>query len=190
MYTDGNASASENSTDSTAKHANDSAPADARPDGEQGPPTDVPEQVPDHVVQIHQTISEFLDGAIDHLGSAVSDIVGEDGDADDAESENETDDSIDGEKVEDADTARRPKPLAAATTIREPTTTATTRSPTTRKTIRTIATTQTRNAPTDPRRPVRRGSDARLTVRPSLHTSAGSERQHRTGAALERRSNR
>jgi len=50
------------------------APDDAGP-GSAGPPTDMPGPVPDFVGEIHRTIGEFLDGSIDSLGSAVSDVT-------------------------------------------------------------------------------------------------------------------
>jgi len=50
------------------------APDDAGP-GSAGPPTDMPGPVPDFVGEIHRTIGEFLDGSIDSLGSAVSDLT-------------------------------------------------------------------------------------------------------------------
>ncbi|AGN01869.1 hypothetical protein L593_09620 [Salinarchaeum sp. Harcht-Bsk1] len=102
---DGNDSAAEHGNDSAAEHRNGSAPADAGPDGEQGPPTDMPEQVPDHVVQIHQTINDFLTGEVDDLGAAISDIVGDDaGDADE-DAESDDGDSDDAQETEDAENA-------------------------------------------------------------------------------------
>jgi len=50
------------------------APDDAGPD-QAGPPTDLPGPVPDFVEEIHRTVGEFLDGSIDSLGSAVSDVT-------------------------------------------------------------------------------------------------------------------
>lgn len=40
-----------------------------------GPPVDMPEQVPDHVTEIHETIRPFLEGS---LGDAISDITPDD----------------------------------------------------------------------------------------------------------------
>lgn len=42
-----------------------------------GPSGGLPGPVPDHVSAIHDTIASFLDGGIDHLGSALGDVVGE-----------------------------------------------------------------------------------------------------------------
>lgn len=41
-----------------------------------GPDGGLPEVVPDHVSDIHDTIASFLDGGIDHLGSTLSDLLG------------------------------------------------------------------------------------------------------------------
>ena len=48
-----------------------------------GPADGLPSQVPDHVSAIHDTIGSFLDGSIDNLGEALSDLLG--GDAEDPE---------------------------------------------------------------------------------------------------------
>lgn len=47
----------------------------ARDDDAGGPPVDMPENVPDHVSEIHSSILDFLSGAIDGLGEAVSDVT-------------------------------------------------------------------------------------------------------------------
>ena len=57
-----------------AAPGNGNAPDDAGPDSA-GPPTDIPGPVPEFVGEIHRTIGEFLDGSIDSLGSAVSDLT-------------------------------------------------------------------------------------------------------------------
>lgn len=57
-----------------AAPGNGNAPDDAGPD-QAGPPTDMPGPVPDFVEEIHRTIGEFLDGSVDSLGSAVSDLT-------------------------------------------------------------------------------------------------------------------
>lgn len=44
--------------------------------GEAGPPSDLPGPVPDFVEDILGTVQEFLDGSVSDLGSAVSDIAG------------------------------------------------------------------------------------------------------------------
>jgi hypothetical protein len=50
-----------------------------------GPPADLPEQVPDHVGEIHQRIASFLDGSLDDVGTAVSDVTPDDEGSDDEE---------------------------------------------------------------------------------------------------------
>ena len=62
-----------------------------------GPSDELPEQAPDHVSEIHDTIGAFLDGSIDDLGDALSDLLGHDGENEDDEgndedSEDENDD--------------------------------------------------------------------------------------------------
>ncbi|PSQ19698.1 hypothetical protein BRD04_09770 [Halobacteriales archaeon QS_9_67_17] len=59
---------------SDASDANDASAADER----RGPPTDMPEQVPDHVGEIHDLINQFIDGSVSDLGSAVSDVTPDD----------------------------------------------------------------------------------------------------------------
>jgi hypothetical protein len=57
---------------------------DAAADG-QGPPADLPAQVPDHVTQIHDLIRSFVGGDGDgSLGDSVSDATPDDG-SDDAD---------------------------------------------------------------------------------------------------------
>lgn len=42
-----------------------------------GPPTDMPSQVPGHVLEIHETINSWLSGDLDgSLGDALSDLLG------------------------------------------------------------------------------------------------------------------
>jgi len=43
--------------------------------GERGPPADMPGAAPDFVSEVHATINDYLSGAVDDLGSAVSDIT-------------------------------------------------------------------------------------------------------------------
>jgi hypothetical protein len=78
------------------KHTNDgnaSAADDDRAASEAanaGPPTDVPEQVPDHVVAIHELIQQHIDGVLEgDLGAAVSNVASGGADGGDA-SENGT----------------------------------------------------------------------------------------------------
>lgn len=53
----------------------DEAAADEGASANQGPPVALPEQVPEFVSQIHETIGQYLDGAIDALGEAISSIA-------------------------------------------------------------------------------------------------------------------
>ena len=59
--------------------------ADVAPDahannGEQGPPVEMPDPVPDRVAEIHEMIQQFLDGNLDSpLGESLQDVVGDDG---------------------------------------------------------------------------------------------------------------
>ena len=52
-----------------------------------GPSDGLPEQVPDHVSNIHETIESFLDGTLGSLGEALSDLLSGDGEADNAGNE-------------------------------------------------------------------------------------------------------
>lgn len=59
--------------------------------GERGPPTDMPGAAPDFVSQIHATIQDHLSGAVENLGSAISEITPGDeagGDADEEMTQN------------------------------------------------------------------------------------------------------
>lgn len=56
--------------------ANATAAGDAG--GPQGPPGDLPGQVPEFVSQIHDLVQRHLQGTLDDLGGAVSDLVGGD----------------------------------------------------------------------------------------------------------------
>jgi hypothetical protein len=58
------------------------APDDAPPENapaEAGPPGDLPGAVPDFIGDIHETIGGFLDGTVETLGKAVSDLTPGDG---------------------------------------------------------------------------------------------------------------
>jgi hypothetical protein len=57
-----------------AAPGNGNAPDDAGPD-EAGPPTDLPGPVPEFVEEIHRTVGAFLDGSVDTLVSAVSELT-------------------------------------------------------------------------------------------------------------------
>jgi hypothetical protein len=62
--------------------------------GDAGPPSDLPDQVPDFVGDILVSVNEFLSGGVDDLGETVSDVAGngDDAAAEDAESDDtETD---------------------------------------------------------------------------------------------------
>lgn len=52
-----------------------------------GPPSDLPDQVPDFVGNILDSVNEFLGGGVDDLGETVSDIAG------DGTGENDTNES-------------------------------------------------------------------------------------------------
>jgi hypothetical protein len=54
----------------------DAAPVEQ---GDRGPPVSLPEQVPDHVSQIHDTVRQFLSGDLSgSLGDAISDVTPDD----------------------------------------------------------------------------------------------------------------
>lgn len=81
---DGNATdASDDGTENAATAAGGNAqaagPAQARSDEARGPPTDLPQRVPDHVAQIHQLILDFLSGDLDgNLGPSISEATPDD----------------------------------------------------------------------------------------------------------------
>jgi hypothetical protein len=52
--------------------------------GDAGPPSDLPDQVPDFVGDILSNVNDFLSGGVDNLGEAVSDVAGN-GDDDEAD---------------------------------------------------------------------------------------------------------
>ena len=56
--------------------------------GDAGPPSDLPEQVPDFVGDILNGVNDFLSGGVDDLGENVSDIAG-DGAGEDDEADGE-----------------------------------------------------------------------------------------------------
>ncbi|WP_435345926.1 hypothetical protein [Haloarchaeobius sp. HRN-SO-5] len=56
----------------------DNGPSNAN--NAQGPPVDMPDQVPHHVVEIHYEIRDFLDGYFSGtLGDAISELTPDDG---------------------------------------------------------------------------------------------------------------
>ena len=86
----------------------------AAADDKRGPPTDMPEQVPDFVTEVHELINQKLDGTLEDLGDALSaatpgedadDEQSADGDADEQDSEemNDSDDSDETDDQSDAD---------------------------------------------------------------------------------------
>ncbi|PSP50433.1 hypothetical protein BRC75_00905 [Halobacteriales archaeon QH_7_69_31] len=82
-----NGSGSANASANASDRGNGSATAEDAREG-QGPPTDVSEHVPDHVVEIHVLVNQFLDGELETaLGPAIVDVTPDDG--------NETDDGVD-----------------------------------------------------------------------------------------------
>ncbi|MFO7926121.1 MAG: hypothetical protein ACQET5_04560 [Halobacteriota archaeon] len=72
-----------------------------------GPSDGLPEQVPDHVGDIHDRIDAFSNGSIDHLGESLSELLGDDTPAGDADGESpdtgeeETDDADSDEPTDD-----------------------------------------------------------------------------------------
>ncbi len=46
--------------------------------GTVGPSDGLPDQAPEHVGQIHETIQSYLDGSVENLGQALSDLLGHD----------------------------------------------------------------------------------------------------------------
>jgi hypothetical protein len=72
--------------------------SEAREDNAEGvgPSDGLPEQVPDHVSQIHETIESHLNGEVDNLGQALNDLLANDGAADEA---------ADGEDGDESDAA-------------------------------------------------------------------------------------
>ena len=68
-----NETASNESTESS-----DAGPPGDRSEHAQGPPTDMPDPVPDFVAEIHAVIADYLAGDIDgNPGDAVSDVANE-----------------------------------------------------------------------------------------------------------------
>lgn len=72
-----------------------------------GPADGLPEQVPDHVSEIHDAIESFLNGTVADLGDALQDILGpddasEDASADDGETTDDTAENDDEQEDEEA----------------------------------------------------------------------------------------
>ena len=106
--------ASENATDAHEENAQTPADADEADDAGEGPgeadaagedangvgPSDgLPEQAPDRVTEIHDTIESSLGGSIDHLGESLSDLLGDEeaSDEGDTAADEVADDEDDGE---------------------------------------------------------------------------------------------
>ncbi|MGM0448488.1 MAG: hypothetical protein ACQERM_09615 [Methanobacteriota archaeon] len=70
------------------------APGPDNASGDTGPPSDLPDQVPDFVGGILNSVNEFLDGGVDDLGETVSEVAGNgagEGDGPDAEDGSDAD---------------------------------------------------------------------------------------------------
>ena len=81
--------ANESATDDANESAADAVNAStdqAASTASLGPSDGLPAQVPDHVSDIHETIESFLNGSIDNLGQALSDLLRSEG-ADDTNDE-------------------------------------------------------------------------------------------------------
>ncbi len=73
--TDGNTMADKQVSDTTALNE-DASDRDERAANAQGPPADLPSQVPDFVSQMHDVIGQFLDGEYDgSLGDTINDVT-------------------------------------------------------------------------------------------------------------------
>lgn len=67
-----------NASDETdgVDNAERAPPAEQRSENAQGPPTDMPEQVPDFVTDVHDLINQHLFGDLDgNLGEQISDVT-------------------------------------------------------------------------------------------------------------------
>jgi len=70
----------------------------------QGPAVDLPDQVPDHVSEIHDRISSFLNGNLEGtLGDAVSAVTPDDDEADDADESEDVDESDEADDTDEGD---------------------------------------------------------------------------------------
>ncbi|WP_276273442.1 hypothetical protein [Haloarcula litorea] len=104
-----NENATEAANESEDDTADDSAatqgpPADAGPDGERGPPTDLPAQVPDFVSEIHSLVDTHIAGDLDGtLGEQISDVTPDDSETDDADDGDSDADDSDAEEDTDSD---------------------------------------------------------------------------------------
>ena len=91
---DNSADASDERTDppGEANQSENASVADERP-GAVGPSDGLPEVVPDHVGEIHDTIESFLGGSLENLGTALSDLLSGTGDAESGETDDSEQDS-------------------------------------------------------------------------------------------------
>ena len=69
---DANASDAQDAQNDSEAQNNSDASA---PDDRRGPPTDMPEQAPDFVTEIHELINQKLDGTLEDLGEALSAVT-------------------------------------------------------------------------------------------------------------------
>jgi len=83
-----------NETDADAANASEAGPAanasenaSAAAAGERGPPTELPDPVPERVSSIHEGIQSFLGGDVDNLGNALSGLLGDDGERSETDDE-------------------------------------------------------------------------------------------------------
>lgn len=93
-------------------------PAAAADDDRRGPPADLPEQVPDHVGEIHQRIVTFLDGELDSLGAAVSDVTP--ADSEDTETDGDAEAAANADGEADAQATSTDEPETEEPTTEEP----------------------------------------------------------------------
>lgn len=110
-----------NASDGQAPRSEEAAGAAAAADEEErrGPPADLPEQVPDHVGEIHQRIVSFLDGELDSLGAAVSDVTPAD-DSEDAETDGDAEAAANADGEADAEATSTEEPETEEPTTDEP----------------------------------------------------------------------
>ena len=118
----GAAAPADQAPDTATDAAEENAPTDAgeenAPEGDEGdrangdspgnadgvgPSGGLPEQVPDHVIEIHDRIDSFLNGSIDNLGESLGELLGDDGAADN--SDGAADDTADGAENDTEDDA-------------------------------------------------------------------------------------
>lgn len=79
LVASGTAIAAPTSPTTESTHPTETHDAGAQADTD-GPPSDLPDAVPDHVGEIHRTIEQFLDGEDGSLGDALGDRLGQNDD--------------------------------------------------------------------------------------------------------------